>query len=331
MFNTIKYKSNTSDPSLIIKSFDINATRIGYDIDNDKLYWTSEFEDFLKTGELKVSNIMTPSHTAVRIAKKSKELNAKLYDFEFKLLQYALSYRFIDRIKLRFRERYLDMCRDNKDLLSPYFQMSRDLEAEEYVFTKVGEKVELYYLVARDVKKEVTEVPLTDDFEKIVYSNLPQIFEDDNIYRIFKSTDFLFYMRNIYKSNEYLKSVWSKLYYFFNDVHYIDREINLEDLDLLQRFGKYAPGSIENLKGLKISEQIDVIKMFLDNFKEDPIVAISILENIKVDKNIILDEQTKLILELTVRKQIVSDTKGKVSRILNLEDINKDDKNLFSF
>ena len=102
-------------------------------------------------------------------------------------------------------------------------------------------------------------------------------------------------------------------------------------MDLLQRFGKYAPGSIENLKGLKISEQIDVIKMFLDKFKEDPIVAISILENIKVDKNIILDEQTKLILELTVRKQIVSDTKGKVSRILNLEDINKDDKNLFSF
>ena len=28
IFNTIRYKSNTSDPSLIIKSFDINATRI---------------------------------------------------------------------------------------------------------------------------------------------------------------------------------------------------------------------------------------------------------------------------------------------------------------
>ena len=331
MLNTIKYTSNTSDPSLIIKSFDINATRIGYDIDNDKIYWTSEFEDFLKTGELKVSNLMTPSHTAVRIAKKSKELNAKLYDFEFKLLQYALSYRFIDRIKLRFRERYLDMCRDNKDLLSPYFQISRDLETEEYVFSKVGEKVELYYLVARDVKKEVTEVSLTDDFEKIVYGNLPQIFEDDNINKIFKSTDFLFYMRNIYKSNDYLKNVWSKLYYFFNDVHYIDREISLEDLDLLTRFSKYAPGSIENLRGLKISEQIEVIKMFLDKFKEDPIVAISILENLKVDKNIILDEQTKLILELAVRKQIVSDTRGKVSKILNLEDISNDDKNLFSF
>ena len=178
MFNTIKYKSNTSDPSLIIKSFDINATRIGYDIDNDKLYWTSEFEDFLKTGELKVSNLMTPSHTALRIAKKSKELNAKLDEFEFKLLQYALSYRFIDRIKLRFRERYLEMCKEYKHILSNYFQMSRDLEAEDFVFTKTGEKVELYYLVARDITTEVKEL---DDFEKIVYSNLPKIFEDDNL------------------------------------------------------------------------------------------------------------------------------------------------------
>jgi hypothetical protein len=321
MFNTIKYKSNTSDPSLIIKSFDINATRIGYDIDNDKIYWTSEFEDFLKTGELKVSNLMTPSHTAVRIAKKSKDLNAKLYEFEFKLLQYALSYRFIDRIKLRFRDRYLEMCKDNKDLLSPHFQMSRDLEAEEFVFGKTGEKVELYYLVARDIKKEVTEVPLTDDFEKIVYSNLPQIFEDSNLNKIFKSTDFLFYMRNIYGKDQSLRDTWSKLYYFFDGVHYIDREVSNEDMDLLQRFGKYAPGSIENLKGLKMSEQIEIIKKFLDKFKEDPIIAISILESVKVDKDIILDEQTMLLLELSVRKKIVNDTRGKVNKILNLEEI----------
>jgi len=323
MFNTIKYKSNTSDPSLIIKSFDINATRIGYDIDNDKLYWTSEFEDFLKTGELKVSNLMTPSHTAVRIAKKSKDLNAKLYEFEFKLLQYALSYRFIDRIKLRFRDRYLEMCKDNKDLLSPYFQMSRDLETEEFVFGKTGEKVELYYLVARDIKKEVTEVPLTDDFEKIVYSNLPQIFEDSNLNKIFKSTDFLFYMRNIYGKDQLLRDMWAKLYYFFDDVHYIDREVSNEDMDLLQRFGKYAPGSIENLKGLKMSEQIEIIKKFLDKFKEDPIIAISILESVKVDKDIVLDEQTMLLLELSVRKKIVNDTRGKVNKILNLEEISK--------
>ena len=176
IFNIIKYKSNTSEPSLIIKSFDMNATRIGYDIDNDKLYWTSEFEEFLKTGELKITNLMTPSHTAVRIAKKSKELNAKLDEFEFKLLQYALSYRFIDRIKLRFRERYLEMCREYKDILSLYFRMSRDLESEEWVLTEKGEKVELYYLVPRDPVEE----KITDDFEKIIYDRISKIFEDDN-------------------------------------------------------------------------------------------------------------------------------------------------------
>ena len=54
IFNNIRYKSNVHDPSLIIRSFDINATRVGYNIEEDKIYWTKEFEDFLKTGELKV-------------------------------------------------------------------------------------------------------------------------------------------------------------------------------------------------------------------------------------------------------------------------------------
>ena len=139
-------------------------------------------------------------------------------------------------------------------------------------------------------------------------------------------------MRNIYGKDQSLKDMWSKLYYFFDNVHYIDREVNQEDMDLLQRFSKYAPGSIENLKGLKISEQIDVIKKFLDTFKEDPIVAISILESVKVDKNIILDEQTMLLLELSVRKKIVNDTRGKVNKILNIEEvIEKNNNDIWSF
>lgn len=319
MFNTIKYKSNTSDPSLIIKSFDINATRIGYDIDNDKLYWTSEFEEFLNTGELKISNLMTPSHTAIRIAKKSKELNAKLDEFEFKLIQYALSYTFIDRIKLRFRDRYLEVCKEYKDILTKYFQLSRDLETEEFVFTKTGERVNLYYLVVREEEKASNDIK--DDFEKITHGNYVKIFNDDNLNRIYKSTDFLFYMRNIYQKEQHIKDMWSKLYYFFNDVHYIDREVSKEDMELLERFSKYAPDSIENLKGLKLSEQIEVIKKFLDKFKEDPIIAISILESVKIDKDIILDDQTSLILELSVRKKIVNDTRGKVNKILNIEEI----------
>ena len=37
----------------------------------------------------------------------------------------------------------------------------------------------------------------------------------------------------------------------------------------------------------------------------------------KVGKDMVLDEQTTLLLELSVRKQIVNDTRGKVDKIVN--------------
>jgi hypothetical protein len=319
MFNNIKYKSNTEDPSLIIKSFDINSTRIGYSIEKDELYWTSEFEEFLKTGELKVTNLMTPSHTAIRIVKKSKDLNVSLNEFEFKLIQYALSCNFQDRIKLRFRERYLDLYKEYSDELKDYFTIKRDIEAEDYVKIHYQKEVQLFYLSPKSVTDSSDEV---SDFDRLMYSHIKLFKEDINLNLIFKSSDFLFYMRNIY-GKEDLSKLWKKLYFYFNDVNYIDREVSMEDIELLCRFSENAPNSIENLKGYKLSEQISIIKKFLDKYKEDPIIAISILESIKVNKDIELDEQTSLILELSVRKQIVNDTRGKVNKILNITEFSK--------
>ena len=315
IFNNIRYKSNTQDPSLIIKSFDINSTRIGYSIEKDEIYWTSEFEDFLKTGELKVTNLMTPSHTAIRIVKKSKDLNVKLDEFEFKLIQYALSCNFQDRIKLRFLERYLDLYKEYSDILKDYFTIKRDTEAEEYVKVQHQKEVQLFYLSPVETKPN----DISSEFDRLIYSNRSNLFkEDTNLNLIFKSSDFLFYMRNIY-GKEGLSRLWKKLYFYFNDVNYIDREVSIEDIELLCRFSENAPNSIENLKGYKLSEQISIIKKFLDKYKEDPIIAISILESIKVSKDIELDEQTSLILELSVRKQIVNDTRGKVNKILDIK------------
>ena len=317
MFNNIRYKSNTEDPSLIIKSFDINSTRIGYSIEKDELYWTSEFEEFLKTGDLKVTNLMTPSHTAIRIVKKSKDLNVKLDEFEFKLIQYTLSCNFQDRIKLRFRERYLDLYKEYSDILKDYFTIKRDIEAEDYVKIHYQKEVQLFYLSPKSVTDSSDEV---SEFDRLMYSHRLELFkEDENINLIFKSSDFLFYMRNIYGKEE-LSKLWKKLYFYFNDVNYIDKEVSMEDIELLCRFSENAPNAIENLKGYKLSEQISIIKKFLDNYKEDPIIAISILENVKVNKDIELDEQTSLLLELSVRKQIVNDTRGKVNKILDIKE-----------
>ena len=316
MFNNIRYKSNSQDPSLIIKSFDINSTRIGYSIEKDELYWTPEFEEFLKTGELKVTNLMTPSHTAIRIVKKSKDLNVKLDEFEFKLIQYALSCNFQDRIKLRFRERYLDLYKEYSEQLKDFFTVKRDFEAEDYVKIHHQKEVQLFYL-SPIVNDESTEI---SDFDRLIYAHRSNLFkEDENINLIFKSSDFLFYMRNIYGKEE-LSKLWKKLYFYFKDINYIDKEVSMEDIELLCRFSENAPNAIENLKGYKLSEQISIIKKFLDKYKEDPIIAISILENVKINKDIELDEQTSLLLELSVRKQIVNDTRGKVNKILGIKE-----------
>ena len=46
---------------------------------------------------------------------------------------------------------------------------------------------------------------------------------------------------------------------------------------------------------------------------------ISILEKQKVDKDIELDENTSLLLELSVRKEIINDTRGKVYKIFGIK------------
>jgi hypothetical protein len=306
IFNFIRYKSNKIDTDLILRSFDINSTKVGYSIEEDKVYYEKEFEIFLQTGELKLCNLMTPSHSAIRIIKKKEELNCKLNNFELDLLRHALEFRFSDIIKIRFRERYLDIFKKYQNQLKDYFIIKRDHHSEDYLKVKTGEDINLYYLE-----------PIIQGEEALFGINNRYVFNDENINRINNSHDFIFYMRNIYK-NKSLSEIWKKLYFFFTDNNYIDCQPNIEDLELISRLGVYAPNSIENLKGLKLSEQINLVRSILDKFKDDPIIAISILEKHKL-KGVELNDETLLLLELSVRKKIVKNNSNKVDRIMGID------------
>jgi hypothetical protein len=114
-----------------------------------------------------------------------------------------------------------------------------------------------------------------------------------------------------------MEKIWEKVYYFYTDCGYVDMEVSKEDLDLLRRLGDYAPKSIESLKGMKMSQQLSLVKKLLEIYKEDPIIAISILEKGNVSLYDDLDDEcNQLLLELSVRKEIVNDTKCKVLNIL---------------
>jgi hypothetical protein len=314
IFNEIGYKASTDEQGIILNSFDINATRVGYSIEEDKFYITKDFEDFLKTGELKICNIQTPSHTAIRIAKKSKELNAKLDEMEFKLISYCLSRQFSDVNKFRFKERYFEMFQQNKDLLEPYFKIERDKEIEEFLKLHKNVDTELYGLKTTDYFLPVKEHE-SKDYDILSLLETNNIFNDENLRNLHTSKDFLFYMRNVFGTE--MEPIWEKVYYFYTDCGYVDMEVSKEDLDLLRRLGDYAPNSIENLKGMKMSKQLSLVKKLLDIYKEDPIIAIAILEKGNVSLYDDLDDEcNQLLLELSVRKEIVNDTRNKVGNIL---------------
>jgi hypothetical protein len=314
IFNEIGYKASTDVQGIILNSFDINATRVGYSIEEDKFYITKDFEDFLNTGELKICNIQTPSHTAIRIAKKSKELNVKLDELEFKLISYCLYRCFSDVNKFRFKERYFEMFSQNKDLLEPYFKIERDKEIEEFLKLHKNVDTELYGLKTTDYFLPVKEHE-SKDYEIISLLETNNIFNDDNLGKLHTSKDFLFYIRNVFGTE--MVQIWEKVYYFYTDCGYVDMEVSKEDLDLLRRLGNYAPKSIESLKGMKMSKQLSLVKKLLEIYKEDPIIAIAILEKGNVSLYDDLDDEcNQLLLELSVRKEIVNDTKGKVLNIL---------------
>ena len=304
MFNYIKYQSNSPEPRVVIDSFDINCTAVGYSIDNDEYYWTDEFEKFLKTGELRITNVKTPSHTVLRIIKKADELNATLTEFELNILQYALSDNvYLSPYKVRFQERYLEVFVKYIDRLSEFFYIQKDVQCIEWLRVSQNKDVKLW---------------------KLVSSN-QRVFDDKNLQGL-KADNYLFYIRNIYSNkNLNLKLIWEHLHYFYDTPGYVDQEVSDEDIKLLSRLVHNAPNTIPNLKGLKLSEQINLVRKLLEVYNDDPIIAISLLEKNKLDKDIELDEQTKLLLELSVRKEIVNDTRGKVNKIL-IEDETEVDK-----
>ena len=321
IFNEIEYDSNIEEPQFILNSFDINCTRVGYSIELDKFYWTKDFEEFLTTGKLLVSNLTTPSHTAVRIFKKSKELNLPVDDFEFKIISKALNSSFGDTNKLRFKERYNTIFEKYSEELSEYFKVERDTLNENYIKLHFNSDDKLYYLksVKYDVKfDEGTIFP--------VY-NIVDEWNDDNVRSLNTSKDFLFYIRNIYGKEE-LKKYWNELSNCFETTDYIDYVPTDDDFGLLSRFLKHSPKSLNKLKGMKLSEQIELIKTLLNHFSEDPIIAISLLESDRFEMPEEFDESTKLLLELSVRKEIINDNRGKVKLILQGEEI-KDESKLF--
>jgi hypothetical protein len=302
IFNNIEYKSSTEDKSIIIESFDINCCQLGYDIDKDEFVWTKDFETFLETGELRLTNLTSPAHSAMRLVKKKNDLDTTLPEIELDIITYAMSnIRFIDTQKFRFKERYAKMYEKYESELNSRFKLVRDEQIEEYLVNNLGVHDFIWTLEATNVKLDISR------------GDLPGVM---------LSKDFLFYVREVLGNIENEK-IWSKLHPIMDSYmsikDYLDIELDEEKFDRLHKLVTHAPNTTKNLKGLTVSKQLEVFDMILSKFPNDPFVAISVLEHYILKQHDLDDEMELLLMELTIRKDILEDTKDKVYHILGIE------------
>jgi hypothetical protein len=310
IYNNIEYVATTDDRSLVLDSFDINACQLGYDIDKDEFIYTNEFISFLESGNLSLSNLSSPPHSAMRLVKKKYELEANLPDVELDMIASIIgTTRFIDSTKFRFKERYAKMFKKYESDLSSRFKLVREKDLESYLQNNLGVFDQIWSL-------ESKSKPINFDFGQIAGA--------------FLSKDFLYYVRNIHNNIE-LEKVWFKLHPIIDSSlpfkEYFDIEPMSNDVRRLGKLVNHAPNCSKNFRGMSLSKQLYTFDKILSKFPKDPLVAIKVLENYDIKNYDLDDEMEVLLMELSIRKELVDDPRDKVYHILGIEtwDRKKDD------
>lgn len=77
-------RQELADYKSILDLFDINTTQFGINLATGEIIKTLAFDDFIKTGNMKIVNFSTPAHTYVRYLKKYHESCFRILDTEIK-------------------------------------------------------------------------------------------------------------------------------------------------------------------------------------------------------------------------------------------------------
>jgi len=143
-------RENVKNYQYILRGFDFNCCQVGIDLNNNKLYYTEEFVEFLNTKQLEVTAIYTPAHTAIRLFKKIKEL--KCYCNVEKCME-LLSTPLIPQIQCRLRrthfglyfgEKYKEMFIRYYGELKPYFRMVKFFDHKKLMWKERYEQNHIF-------------------------------------------------------------------------------------------------------------------------------------------------------------------------------------------
>ena len=299
IINKIDIGGTDNDVQTVLDSFDINCTQVAYCLESEKFYYTDDFINFLKTGKLYVVNFMSPSHSAIRIAKKAKELNVELDEYELKLCAYVNHKNFIGVNRRYFTMKYANMFRENANILKKYFMIQKDDSMKNFIFKNELERNE----------NMIFRMSSSDEF------NPDLDYNEFNGLNCTTCEEFESYVRNF---RHIEKGLYTKLRHVIDRKDYFDMNASKEDIELLHDIIQTAPQTIPNLRGYKLSEQINYVNRLISRYEgEKKYVAICVLEhpNFKLDK---IDQYTNeelLLFQLNMRKRLI-DTKSKKNHMI---------------
>ncbi len=323
LLNIIEISGPKHSPDTIIDSFDINSCQVAYCINRDQFYWCDEFEEFLETGELKISNLMSPAHTAIRLVKKKDEMGAKLDPIELKMCQYSIKSNLMDINRRYFTEKYAMLFKKYHEEIKPYFQLDVCPQISDFVTEKN--------------RKEKNIDP--GDEEKIllfslncVGGNPPTVveeFTDDSITNYTKTVLTEFIDLDVNNGDQLLtfvrkyrhvdKKLYSKLRYVVGGDNYFNYDINESELNLLTKLIEYSPISIKKVVGMSLRDQMTNLNKLMNRYsRSDKYISLYVLEHPKFDLSKIdqYHDDDYLLLELTKRKEIAQRNTRKEKNIL---------------
>lgn len=206
IFNNMIFDSNKKDYYLLLNTFDINCTQVGYDLETNTAYWTKDFEEYIDTKQLKASLPNTPSHTIVRLLKKRDEMEAYLNkEEEFTFLSITHTKCISNIRKNCFSDKYYEIYLRYKSEIDEYFVLNSSYFSP---CNRVTGKI------SNEVVNIHSLLPKNEQISKIL----------NRTNHIFSIDDYKYFFRNVYNNDNYIKRFWTNTSYYFNNDNYVKKE-----------------------------------------------------------------------------------------------------------
>ncbi len=265
LLNIIKVKStdNSVDvtPYQILESFDLNMVKVGLNIRNKKLYWTSDFEFFIKTGQLQVTNTHSIFHTACRIAKKKNEM-PWLYTND------NLNYKTLTLPTQLFKKQYAARNTYNAFFGKKYFNIFKNhselhdlFEVSETINKKTKKPTNLYTCTLSDKLNQYVTNDETQTYQDLIEYNFKS---RDQYVAAHALSKFFINQKNLTKGKHYFNALntlehitsdYTKSQISLLEQNYLDGQVQLEWAQRIDKFIKKHNNLTYMFTGSTLNEQ----------------------------------------------------------------------------